>query len=215
MCFETQSRRRRRERGGSVEFRFALVGIIPLASRSPGHPHQSQPAFQAEESDGRCEAPLQSTSPRKPEGLSVFHPFMTEENHIRNSDPLHADITHDIIRCAIEVHKSIGGPGVLEKVYQRALAYELKNAGHVVELEAPCPIVYKGQDLSDPEHPLRIDILVDKTVIVECKAAKYHPLFAAQCMTYLRLKKLRVGLVVNFGLAKLTDGVERVVNDLV
>ena len=124
------------------------------------------------------------------------------------------DITHDIIRCAIEVHKTIGGPGVLEKVYQRALAYELQCAGYRVEVESPCPIVYKGRDLSDPEHPLRIDILVEDRIVVECKAAKYNPLFAAQCLTYLRLKKLKTGLVINFGLPKLVDGVERVTNDL-
>lgn len=123
------------------------------------------------------------------------------------------DITHDIIRCAIEVHKTIGGPGVLEKVYQRALAYELHCAGHKAEVEVPCPIVYKGHDLSGPEHPLRIDLLVDDRIVVECKAAKYNPLFAAQCLTYLRLKKLKTGLVINFGLPKLIDGVERIVND--
>ena len=124
------------------------------------------------------------------------------------------DITHDIIKCAIEVHKTIGGPGVLEKVYQRALAYELQCAGYRVEVESPCPIVYKGHDLSDLEHPLRIDILVENRIVVECKAAKYNPLFAAQCLTYLRLKKLKTGLIINFGLSKLVDGVERVTNSL-
>ena len=70
----------------------------------------------------------------------------------------------------------------------------------------------EGRDLSDPEHPLRIDILVDDTVVVECKAGAYNPVYAAQCLTYLRLKKLKTGLVVNFGLPKLVDGVERVSN---
>ena len=123
-----------------------------------------------------------------------------------------ADITKDIIACAIEVHKTLGGPGILEKVYQHALAYELQAHGHKARLEAPCPILYKGQDLSDPEHPLRIDILVDDTVVVECKAGAYNPVYAAQCLTYLRLKKLKTGLVINFGLPKLVDGVERVSN---
>lgn len=131
------------------------------------------------------------------------------------TEAVNADITSDIIKCAIEVHKTIGGPGVLEKVYQKALAYELQQAGHKVEMEAPCPIIYKGQDLSDAEHPLRIDILVDDKVVVECKAAKYNPLFAAQCLTYLRLKKLQTGLVVNFGMPKLIDGVERVANKVI
>ena len=131
---------------------------------------------------------------------------------MKSYDGENADITKDIIACAIEVHKTLGGPGILEKVYQRALAYELQAHGHRAQIEAPCPIVYKGQDLSDPEHPLRIDILVDDTVVVECKAGAYNPVYAAQCLTYLRLRKLKTGLVINFGLPKLVDGVERVSN---
>ena len=131
---------------------------------------------------------------------------------MKGYDGENADITSDIIACAIEVHKTLGGPGILEKVYQHALAYELQAHGHKAQLEAPCPIVYKGQDLSDPEHPLRIDILVDDTVVVECKAGAYNPVYAAQCLTYLRLKKLKTGLVINFGLPKLVNGVERVSN---
>lgn len=125
-----------------------------------------------------------------------------------------ADITKDIIGCAIEAHKVLGGPGVLESVYKMALAYELKQRGHKVELEYPCPVIYKGQNLSDPNHPLRIDLLVDGTVIVECKAlSSYNPLFAAQCLTYLRLTGLKTGLVINFGLERLVDGIERVSNE--
>ena len=131
---------------------------------------------------------------------------------MKSYDGENVDITNDIIACAIEVHKTLGGPGILEKVYQHALAYELQAHGHRAQLEAPCPIVYKGRDLSDPEHPLRIDILVDDTVVVECKAGAYNPVYAAQCLTYLRLKKLKTGLVINFGLPKLVDGVERVSN---
>lgn len=127
-----------------------------------------------------------------------------------------SDITREIIGCAIEVHKVLGGPGILEKAYQRALAYELMQAGHKVELEAPCPIIYKGKNLSDPEHPLRIDLLVDDSIVVECKAvSSNNPIFAAQCLTYLRLKGLTTGLVINFGLQRLTDGLERVSNDKV
>ena len=131
---------------------------------------------------------------------------------MKSYDGENADITKDIIACAIEVHKTLGGPGILEKVYQHALAFELQTHGHKAQLEAPCPIVYKGRDLSDPEHPLRIDILVDDTVVVECKAGAYNPIYAAQCLTYLRLKKLKTGLVINFGLPRLVDGIERVSN---
>ena len=66
---------------------------------------------------------------------------------MKSHDGANTDITRDIIACAIEVHKTLGGPGVLEKGYQRALAYELQSHGHRAQLEAPCPIIYKGQDL--------------------------------------------------------------------
>jgi len=124
------------------------------------------------------------------------------------------ELTHDIIACAIEAHKTLGGPGCLEKVYQRALAFELQRKGHKVEMEAECPVLYKGVDISEPGHPLRIDILVDDRVIVECKAAtQLNPVFYAQCLTYLRLKNLKVGLVINFGNSQLVSGVKRVVNE--
>ena len=135
---------------------------------------------------------------------------------MKSYDGENADVTRDIISCAIEVHKTLGGPGILEKVYQRALASELQMQGHKAQLEAPCPIIYKGRDLSDPEHPLRIDLLVDDSIVVECKAvSSNNPIFAAQCLTYLRLKRLTTGLVINFGLQRLTDGLERVSNDKV
>jgi GxxExxY protein len=79
-----------------------------------------------------------------------------------------------------------------------------------VERQVECPIIYKGQHLS---QPLRIDLLVEGTVIVECKATvENNPLFAAQCLTYLRLSNLRLGLVIIFGMKHLREGIERVVN---
>ena len=122
------------------------------------------------------------------------------------------DITERIIGFAIEVHREFGGPGLKESAYESALEWELKNAGMKVVRQKEIPIVYKGHDMSDPEHPLRIDILVDDLIVVECKAGAYNPVYAAQCLTYLRLKKLKTGLVINFGLPRLVDGVERVSN---
>ena len=77
-------------------------------------------------------------------------------------------ITSDIIRAAIEVHRELGGPGLLESVYKGALAWELDRAGHRVEREVSVPVVYKGVELGDP---LRIDLLVDRQIVVEAKAA--------------------------------------------
>lgn len=123
------------------------------------------------------------------------------------------ELTSKIISAAIEVHRTLGGPGLREDVYKLALNYELKQLGLKTELEAPVPVIYKGMDLSDPNHPLRIDILVENQVVIECKSLKANnPIFAAQCLTYLRLKNLPIGLVINFGLSTITAGLERVIN---
>ncbi len=119
-------------------------------------------------------------------------------------------ITGDIIRAAVEVHRELGGPGLLESVYKGALAWELERAGHRVEREGAVPVVYKGATLSDP---LKIDLLVDRQIVVEAKAAaRSIPAFAVQCNTYLRLARFRIGLVINFGLPRLVDGIERIAN---
>ena len=122
------------------------------------------------------------------------------------------EISYKIIGAAIETHRTIGGPGLLESVYEEALTEELRLQGLMVERQVECPIVYKGKKLS---QPLRIDLLVEKVIIVECKATmENNPLFAAQCLTYLRLTDLRLGMVINFGMKQLRDGIERVVNKL-
>ncbi|MBT5749114.1 MAG: GxxExxY protein, partial [Candidatus Marinimicrobia bacterium] len=80
-------------------------------------------------------------------------------------------ISKNIIRCAIEVHKTLGGPGLLDSVYEEALTWELKQ-NHKVDRQVELPIIYKGQSIG---NPLRIDLIVDESVIVECKAiSEYH-----------------------------------------
>lgn len=117
-----------------------------------------------------------------------------------------------IVDAAIEVHRALGGPGLLESVYQEALAWELNARGMQVEREKVIPIVYKGQTLSSP---LRLDLLVNQKVIVECKAAsEHHSVFEAQVLTYLRLTGLKLGLVINFGEKLVKNGIHRVVNGL-
>jgi len=122
-------------------------------------------------------------------------------------------LTEKVIGAAVEAHRVLGGPGLLEKVYETAFCKELANAGLRYKRQCECPIFYKGEDIGDPEHPLRVDVLVEDSVVVECKAvSQRNPVFAAQCLTYLRLMDLRVGLVINFGLPTLIQGVERIVN---
>ena len=122
-------------------------------------------------------------------------------------------ISQHVLDCAIEVHKYLGGPGLLESVYEEALAWELANRGLKVARQAPVQVIYKGNKLS---APLRLDLLIGDKVIVECKATSSpnYDLFKAQTMTYLRLSKLKLGLVINFGERRIIKGYRRVANNL-
>ena len=122
------------------------------------------------------------------------------------------EISRGVIRCAIEVHRTLGGPGLLEQVYEEALVWEISQAGLHMGRQVSVPVVYKGNTLS---APLRIDLIVGGKVIVECKAtSRYNDVFAAQTLTYLRLTGLKLGLVINFGEAMVRNGIRRVVNGL-
>jgi GxxExxY protein len=121
-------------------------------------------------------------------------------------------ISRVVLDAAIEVHRTLGGPGLLESVYEEALAWELQQRGLPVERQKPIDITYKGQRLG---VPLRLDLLVGGKVIVECKATnKYNPIFQTQVLTYLRLTGLKLGLVINFGERLIKHGFHRVVNGL-
>ena len=101
---------------------------------------------------------------------------------------------------------------MLESVYEEALAYELETRGLNVVRQKVVPVVYKGVRLAGD---LRLDLLVEGKVIVECKATREDsPIFDAQALTYLRLMGLKLALVVNFGRRLVKDGVRRVVNNL-
>jgi GxxExxY protein len=122
------------------------------------------------------------------------------------------EISAIILDAAITVHKELGGPGLLESVYEEALAFELQERGVLVERQVVVPLVYKGHRLATP---LRLDLLVEGKVVVECKAVElYNTIFNIQVLTYLRLKHLRLGLVINFGAATIKEGTHRVVNGL-
>ncbi len=122
------------------------------------------------------------------------------------------EISRVIVDAAVEVHRTLGGPGLLEGVYEEALAYELELRGLAVERQRVVPIFYKDKRL---KTELREDLLVVEKVVVECKAAIGHnPIFEAQALTYLRMLDLKLGLVVNFGQKLVKDGIKRVVNGL-
>ncbi|GIV90242.1 MAG: hypothetical protein KatS3mg055_2760 [Chloroflexus sp.] len=121
-------------------------------------------------------------------------------------------LSHHIIAAAIEAHRNLGGPGLLERIYEEALIWELSQAGITVERQKFLPIKYKNQILTTP---LRIDLLVGGLVIVECKAVgSYQEVFTAQALTYLRLTGLKLALVINFGEKFVKNGIHRVVNRL-
>jgi len=122
------------------------------------------------------------------------------------------ELSKMIVESAIEVHKTLGGPGLLESIYRDSLAFELKQRGVEVEREKPVQVRYKGEVIS---APLRLDLLVGGLVIVECKAVMtYNPIFESQTLTYLRLTGFKLGLVVNFGQRLVKHGIHRVVNGL-
>jgi len=119
------------------------------------------------------------------------------------------ELTEKIIGAAINVHRTLG-PGFLEAVYQAALAYELKKAKIPFEKEKSLPVVYEEIFL---DVGFRCDFLVDKRVIVECKAIKeVTPLDHAQVLNYLKITELQVGLLINFNVRMLTSGIKRIVN---
>jgi GxxExxY protein len=122
------------------------------------------------------------------------------------------ELSGTIVDAAIEVHRTLGGPGLLESVYEEALVWELRRLDLSVERQKVVPLVYKGERLA---VDLRLDLLVEGKVLVECKASKDdNPLFEAQALTYLRLSTLRLALVINFGKRLVKDGIHRVVNGL-
>ena len=122
------------------------------------------------------------------------------------------EIAKLIVDAAIEVPRELGGPGLLEDIYEEALAEELRLRGLNVERQLPVRINYKGRILS---KPLRLDMKIEGMVLVDNKAVtEWNPIFEAQMLTYLRLTGLKLGLVINFGEQFVRNGIHRVVNGL-
>lgn len=121
------------------------------------------------------------------------------------------EISQAIIGAAIEVHRALG-PGLIEQAYEEALCHELHLRGLMFARQQAVPILYKGVRLS---ADLRLDLLVGGKVIVDLKAKEQLlPVDKAKLRTYLRLRDCRLGLLINFHVERLTDGIVRVVNNL-
>ncbi len=118
------------------------------------------------------------------------------------------ELSRRVIGCAIEVHRSLG-PGLLESSYQRCLSQKLELNGIKHEYEVPLPIEYKGISL---ECGYRVDILVGNVLIIELKSVKkIDPIHEAQILTYMKLSGMATGLILNFNVTKLKDGMKRYV----
>ena len=119
------------------------------------------------------------------------------------------NLTYKIIGCVMEVYKQLG-PGLLESVYELALKHELNLNNIPVETQVEIRVNYKGVNISEN---LRLDLLVDDSVIVELKSVdELKPVHYKQLLTYLRLMDKKVGLLINFNTDNLMDGIKRVVN---
>ena len=118
------------------------------------------------------------------------------------------ELSHRVIGCALEVHRLLG-PGLLESTYEQCLAHELRQAGIPFRLQAPLPVEYKGVHL---DCGYRVDLLVDDRLILELKAVdRLAPIHEAQLLTYLKLAGIKTGLLINFNVKRLKDGIKRMV----
>lgn len=121
------------------------------------------------------------------------------------------EISQLVIGAAINVHKDLG-PGLLESSYQECLAYEIEQLGLNVKTQVPLPLIYKEINLG---IGYRIDILIENKVIIEVKAVNaLTEIHSAQLLTYLKLSKIKLGLLINFNSVLVTNGIKRLVNNL-
>jgi GxxExxY protein len=127
-----------------------------------------------------------------------MHPLFTQAS----------EMTQDVIGAAIEVHKD-KGPGLLESIYEWCLTMELGLRSHEVLRQNKVIVRYKQ---FQREEPLRFDLLIDKCLFVEVKAVeKVHPINKAQLLSYMKLLDIPLGLIINFNVVKLTDGISRLI----
>jgi GxxExxY protein len=126
------------------------------------------------------------------------------ENH--GGEMIYEDLTKIIIGCAIDVHKELG-PGLLESAYEECLAFDLTNRGLKIERQKPVPIKYKEIKL---ECGYRIDILVEDKIVLELKSVEaFNPVHEAQILTYLKFAEKKIGLLINFNVLRLKEGIKR------
>lgn len=121
------------------------------------------------------------------------------------------EIANKVIGLAIEVHKALG-PGLLESAYQECLLYKITQAGLITEKEKPMPLIFEEVKL---DCGYRIDILVERKIVIEIKSVEaLNDIHLAQTLTYMKLGDYKLGLLINFNVLVLKNGIKRVVNNL-
>ena len=121
------------------------------------------------------------------------------------------ELSEIIIGCAINVHRALG-PGLLESAYEECLFFELSKTGLLIEKQKPLPLIYQDVKL---ECGYRVDLMIEKKVIVELKSVEaLNDIHLAQVLTYLKLSGCKLGLLINFNVLKVKDGIKRIVNNL-
>jgi len=132
-----------------------------------------------------------------------FTKVVTKENYMKEEE-----IFKKILDCSFKVHTTLG-PGLLESAYEECLAYELKKFNLMVEKQKPLPLVYEGIKL---DAGYRVDLLIENKIIVEIKSVDaLADIHMAQILTYLKLSGCRLGLLINFNVKHLKDGIKRVI----
>jgi GxxExxY protein len=133
---------------------------------------------------------------------------MNHKGHREHEEISIDNLSHSVIGCAIEVHKALG-PGLLESTYQNCLSHELSLQGIQHSCEVPLSVNYRGMEI---ECGYRVDILVENKLILELKSIKeFNPIYEAQLLTYLKLSGIKTGLLLNFNVIKLKEGIKRFV----
>lgn len=120
-------------------------------------------------------------------------------------------ISGKILDCSIEVHRNLG-PGLLESIYHSCLCKEFDLRGIKYSSQTRVPIWYKGELIS---NDFKLDLLVEQVIVIELKAVEtVHPVYSSQLLSYLRLMKKRLGLLINFNVSRLVDGYKRIINNI-
>ncbi len=141
----------------------------------------------------------------------VFFTAESQSKQRKNSIMTENELSSKIIGASIEVHRHLG-PGLLESTYEVCLAHELKLIGLEVKQQVSLPVVYKEIKL---DAGYRIDIIVENKVIIEIKSVDIlAPIHTAQILTYLKLRNIKLGLLINFNSVRLVDGLKRIANNL-